>query len=242
MVVALFLGLTLLLGNACEWFGQSDKVGDRELTLGPSVTHFKFSGDYEINYIRTVGAERRVTLRGDVQKLRDVELRVEQDTLFVVDKARKRFGRVSRRFWVEVVGAAPQEFVLQGGRSLEATAVGAGQPLGLLCHEFTGDVHLGGTFSWIGVCGYDSYGEIELRGESQSEFFSMFGAQRINAEDMRAAYVGLECGRLLGARVYATDSLVVHCIEAVDVYYKGNPGIRVVAGNGVCGTILPLRE
>ena len=59
---------------------------------------------------------------------------------------------------------------------------------------------------------------------------------------MRAAYVGLECGRLLGARVDATDSLVVHCIEAVDVYYKGNPGIRVVAGNGVCGTILPLRE
>ena len=156
MVVALFLGLTLLLGNACEWFGQSDNVGDKELTLGPSVTHFKFSGDYEIDYIRTVGSERRVTLRGDVQKLRDVELRVEQDTLFVVDKARKRFGRVSRRFWVEVVGAAPQEFVLQGGRSLEATEVGAGQPLGLLCHEFTGDVHLSGTFSWIGVCGYDS--------------------------------------------------------------------------------------
>lgn len=230
------------LAASCEWLGVEGKEGERTVRFSPNVTVFKCIGDYEVYYTLAKDSVYTATLVGVEAKLRNVEVEERADTLTIVDRARKELGRVARRFKVVIEGPPPQEFHLKGGRQLTAKDVGVGQSVSLSCVEFTGDVCVDGRFAWVGVWCYDCYGKIELRGEAQELYASMYGAQWLYARDLRTLRANVKCGRMLGAEVNVSDSLIVNFIEPCEVYYLGAPGVRVEYANGERGTVMPLRD
>ena len=226
---------------SCEWLGVEGKEGEHTVRFSSNVAVFKFIGDYEVYYTLAKDSVYAATLIGVEEKLRNVEVEARADTLTIVDRARKKLGRVARRFKVVIEGPPPREFHLKGGRQLTAKDVGMGQSMSLSCEEFAGDVCVEGKFAWVGVWCYDCYGKIELGGEAKELYASMYGAQWLCARDLHTLRANVECGRMLGAEVNASDSLIVNFIEPCEVYYLGTPGVRIECTNGERGTVMPLR-